>query len=62
MKLFNPLALDSTASEEERGRSREGSEGERRNWRGKQKERGGNRENVRKIKRGKNGRTSKREE
>lgn len=37
LKFFNPLVLDSTASEEERGR---------RSWRGKQKERGENRENV----------------
>lgn len=46
LKLFNPLAIDSTASEEERGRSREGSEGGRRSWREKQMERGGNRKNI----------------
>lgn len=46
MKRFNPLDLDSTGSEERRGRSREECEGGRRNWKGRQKERNGSRERV----------------
>lgn len=46
MKRFNPLALDSTGSEERRGRSREECEGGRKNWKGRQKERNGSRERV----------------